>query len=159
MFGFDSLLNWRHGPDAYVAMAKKTLIKSISAWSGMGGHRVLGYCALLTIAACGSTPTLPDPLLAGWNGKPVCECLHEDQQLRVLRCTFPPGGGHDRHFHAAHYGYVIAGGRMQITDQNGVRVVDVPAGSSFHSEGVEWHEVVNIGDTTSVYLIVEPKGN
>jgi len=32
-------------------------------------------------------------------------------------------------------------------------------GSSFTSPGVEWHEVVNVGDTTVVYLIVEPKGN
>jgi len=46
---------------------------------------------------------------------------------------------------------------MRIEDENGVREVDVPAGSSFTSEGVSWHEVLNVGDTTTVFLIVEPK--
>jgi len=46
---------------------------------------------------------------------------------------------------------------MQITDESGTRVVDLLSGSSFISAGVVWHEVMNIGDTTTVYLIVEPK--
>ena len=46
---------------------------------------------------------------------------------------------------------------MQITDASGTRKVDLATGSSFASPGVAWHEVVNIGDTTVVYLIVEPK--
>ena len=99
---------------------------------------------------------LPDPLAAGWNGAPVCELLHEDSKQRVLRCTFPPGVGHERHFHRPHFGYTIVGGRMRITDASGVREVDAVTGSSFSSDGVAWHEVVNIGDTTSVFLIVEP---
>ena len=44
---------------------------------------------------------------------------------------------------------------MQITDSAGVREVDLPTGSSFTSEGVEWHEVRNVGDTTVTYLIIE----
>ena len=100
---------------------------------------------------------LPDPLAAGWNGAPVCELLHEDSEQRVLRCTFPPGVGHERHFHRPHFGYTIVGGRMRITNVSGVREVDAVTGSSFSSDGVPWHEVVNIGDTTSVFLIVEPK--
>jgi hypothetical protein len=46
---------------------------------------------------------------------------------------------------------------MRITDATGVREVDLSSGGTFTSEGIEWHEVVNIGETTSVYLIVEPK--
>ncbi len=53
---------------------------------------------------------IPDPLEAGWKGKPVCEKIHEDKKQRILRCTFPPGVG---------------------------------------------HEVLNIGETTATYLIVE----
>lgn len=102
-------------------------------------------------------PALRDPLEAGWQGEPVCERLHEDQHQRVLRCTFPPGVGHERHFHDAHFGYTIAGGRMRITDDRGVREVDVPTGSSFSSKGIAWHEVLNIGDSTAIFLIVEPQ--
>lgn len=46
---------------------------------------------------------------------------------------------------------------MRITDSGGTREVDLAAGSSFTSEGVAWHEVLNIGDSTVVYLIIEPK--
>ena len=47
--------------------------------------------------------------------------------------------------------------RMQITDAAGVRVVDVPEGSSIDSPGVAWHEVLNVGETTLIYLLVEPR--
>jgi quercetin dioxygenase-like cupin family protein len=102
--------------------------------------------------------TLPDPLAAGWEGKPVCEKLHEDDKLRVLRCTFPPGVGHEKHFHPRHVGYVIEGGRMRITDASGTREQDVPTGISFSNpEGIPWHEAVNIGASTASYLMIEPK--
>jgi mannose-6-phosphate isomerase-like protein (cupin superfamily) len=110
-----------------------------------------------TSAACTATMLLPDPLEAGWNGSPVCERLHKDSSQRVLRCTFPPDVGHERHYHAPHFGYTIAGGRMRITDENGIREVDLQTGSSFVSDGVVWHEVINIGGTTTVFLIVERK--
>ena len=109
---------------------------------------------LLTISASAS---LPDPLAAGWNGKPVCEKLHEDEANRILRCTFPPGVGHERHFHPPHFGYAVSGGRARITDANGTREVELQTGSSFTSDGVEWHEVLNVGESTITYLIVEPK--
>lgn len=111
----------------------------------------------LFTAGCTATPSLPDPLQAGWQGEAVCELLHEDSSQRILRCTFAPGVGHERHFHIAHFGYAIMGGRMQITDESGIREVDVPTGSNFTSDGVAWHEVLNVGETTGIYLIVERK--
>ncbi len=98
---------------------------------------------------------LPDPLEAGWNGEPVCELLHEDTHQRILRCTFPPGVGHEKHFHKAHFGYAITGGKMRILDDSGEREVEMRSGYSWTSDGVSWHEVLNIGETTSVYLIIE----
>ena len=116
-------------------------------------------CALnaLLLAGCATPGSLPDPLQAGWNGAPVCELLHEDTKQRVLRCTFAPGVGHERHFHAPHFGYALKGGRVRITDERGIREVDLSANSSFTSDGVEWHEVLNIGTTTLIYLIIETK--
>ncbi len=113
--------------------------------------------SLLVLAGCASVPRLPDPLHAGWMGASVCETLHNDSHQRVLRCTFPPSVGHERHYHARHFGYVITGGRMRITDSSGTRDVDLATGSSFTSEGIAWHEVVNIGNSTTVFLIIEPK--
>lgn len=122
---------------------------------------LLGPCLLLALGSCSHTgglqpSSLPDPLAAGWQGESVCEGLAHDLRHRILRCTFPPGVGHERHFHAPHFGYVLVGGRMQITDAKGTRVVDLANHSTWESDGVAWHEVVNVGDTTSIYLIVEP---
>lgn len=115
------------------------------------------FVTMGVVSASASRTELPDPLEAGWNGEPVCEKLHEDADQRVLRCTFAPSVGHERHFHSRHFGYAIAGGLMRITDASGVREVDLATGSSYTSDGVDWHEVVNVGDSTVVYLIIEPK--
>jgi quercetin dioxygenase-like cupin family protein len=100
---------------------------------------------------------IPDPLAAGWKDEKVCAVLHENDSLRVMRCGFAPGVGHERHYHLPHFGVVLEGGRMRITDTNGTREQETPAGASWWSDGIAWHEVVNIGETTTVYLIVEPK--
>ncbi|MBP6363572.1 MAG: cupin domain-containing protein [Novosphingobium sp.] len=100
---------------------------------------------------------LPGPLEAGWKGKPVCELLFENENIRSLRCTFAPGEGHERHFHRPHWGYIVSGSTMRITDPKGTAVRELKAGASWWSDGVEWHEAVNIGPTTGVYIITEPK--
>lgn len=114
-------------------------------------------CAALA-AATYAAEELPDPLTAGWKGEPVCKKLHEDEKLRVLRCSFPPGVGHERHYHPRHVGYVISGGRMEITDAEGTRIVDIPTGLTFSNpQGIDWHEAVNVGDSESTYLMIEAK--
>lgn len=115
--------------------------------------------SVATLGALGSSspPPLPDPLAAGWKGKPVCERLSEDDRQRVLRCSFAPGVGHERHYHRPHFGYALSGGRMRITDERGTREASLATGSHFTSGGIGWHEVLNVGDTTVAYLIVERK--
>ena len=98
---------------------------------------------------------LPSALEAGWNGERVCELRHQTDTHRVLRCTFPPGVGHERHYHPAHYGYALSGGTMQLTSENGTRTATLETGSDYSSDGTDWHEVVNVGETTVTYLIVE----
>jgi quercetin dioxygenase-like cupin family protein len=100
---------------------------------------------------------LPDPLAAGWNDEAVCILLEENDHLRVLRCTFESGVGHEKHFHAAHYAYAISGSRFRVEDEKGIREVDFPTGSNYYNNGVDWHQVLNIGDSTAVVLIIEPK--
>lgn len=120
--------------------------------------RLLIALSLVSLAAVARAESLPDPLAAGWQGEPVCKKLHDDERLRVLRCSFPPGVGHERHFHPPHVGYVLAGGRMQITDAEGTRTVDIPGDYLFSNpDGIAWHEVLNVGDSTSTYLMIEAK--
>lgn len=112
---------------------------------------------ILALTGCDTNNTLPDPLEAGWEGQLVCEVLEENTKVRALKCTFPPGVGHEKHYHDTHFGYTLAGGKFKITDTTGTREVEIPTGFSFYNEKVEWHEVQNIGDSTAVFLIIEPK--
>jgi len=107
--------------------------------------------------SCKNNKTLNDPLQAGWKGKKVCEVLEENDRVRSLKCTFPPGVGHERHFHASHFGYTLKGSKFRIKDTTGTKEVNLPDGYSFYNQKVDWHEVVNIGDSTAVFLIIEPK--
>lgn len=111
----------------------------------------------LTLSTAFSQDDLPDPLQAGWNDKAVCKVLKENVNIRVLKCTFEPGVGHEKHMHKAHYAYAISGSRFRIEDEKGIREVDFNSGSNYYSEGVKWHQVLNIGDSTAVVLIIEPK--
>jgi len=102
-------------------------------------------------------PNLPDPLEAGWKGEKVCEILEENNKLRVLKCSFPPLVGHEKHFHPVHHGYTLKGSKFRITDTTGTKEVDVPTGYSWFKDDLAWHEVQNIGSDTAVFLIIEPK--
>ena len=117
------------------------LIGSLTAWTALAGH----------------AEPLADALTAGWFGSSVCEKLRETEEIWVLRCTFPPGVGHEKHYHRRHYGYALSGGSMQITDETGTRKVELVTGSDFVSEGIVWHEVLNVGNSTVQYLIIELK--
>jgi len=97
-------------------------------------------------------------LCAGWEGERTCELLSEDAQVRVLRCTFPPGVGHEMHYHPPHFGYVLSGESvMRITTADGVVDRPVRAGQTFSNDSEVIHQPVNVGDETTVYLIVEKK--
>lgn len=112
----------------------------------------------MSSALAADLPDLPQAFDAGWNGAKTCEVVYETETVRVGRCSFPPGIGHEKHFHYPHFGYVLAGGTMQITDGNGVvEVRNVVTGSTWSTSEITIHEALNIGDTTTSYLIVEPK--
>ena len=53
----------------------------------------------LFLISCKKEITLPDPLAAGWNNESVCELVEENDKLRVLKCAFDPGIGHEKHYH------------------------------------------------------------
>ncbi len=128
----------------------------------IGTFFIFTICLMSSLQSCNSkignqSDNLPGPLKAGWQGESVCEVMEENSSIRILKCVFPPGVGHERHYHDKHVGYTISGAKMQITDTTGTRVVDVKSGGSFSSEGVIWHEVLNVGETTGEFLIIEYK--
>ena len=100
---------------------------------------------------------LPDPFEAGWKGEKVCEVLEDNEELRVLRCTFPPGVGHEKHYHNPHFGYALVGGTFKLEEATGTREVSFPTGYSWSKDVISQHQVLNVGDSMSVFLIIEYK--
>ncbi len=120
-------------------------------------------CALCGCTGRQKTPivaaveVLPTAFDAGWRGEAVCTRLFENAQIRTARCSFAPGVGHERHFHPPHWGYIEQGATMRITTATGTVDRELKSGTNWWSDGISWHEAVNIGTTTGVYVIVEPK--
>ena len=100
---------------------------------------------------------VPDALSVEWQGKNPCEKLFEDAQVRMARCTFPPGAMHVCHSHPAYLSYVVSGGQGQVQDEKGTRKVNFVTGALADVPPVPWHELANTGDTTLQFLIVEKK--
>ena len=136
-------------------LRKNTIMNNLLS----NGHKLITTTLFLLIlcTSCNKKHQLPDPLQAGWNNQAVCQIVEDNAKVRVLKCTFPPGVGHERHYHKPHFGYAISGSTFRMKDTTGIREVVVPTGTNFYSEGTEWHEVLNIGDSTAVFLIMEPK--
>jgi beta-alanine degradation protein BauB len=121
-------------------------------------HARYAAAVLAFLSACASTPqqpSLPTAFDAGWKGEAVCERLYENEHVRAAKCTFPPGVGHERHFHPPHWGYILQGSTMRTTNADGTIERTLEAGASWWSDGISWHEVFNTGETTGVYLIIE----
>lgn len=124
-----------------------------------GFAQLVGAVAALTgwsfSAGAQTGEVYPDPVVAGWNGVQVCRVLQADERSRLIECVFPPGAGHERHFHPPHVGFVIEGGVMEMTTAAGVTQLELETNSSWMSPGVVWHEALNVSDNTIRYLMFE----
>jgi quercetin dioxygenase-like cupin family protein len=116
----------------------------------------LSFATAASAAPADQDATLPHAFDAGWAGQKTCAVLFEDETVRVGHCVFPPGVGHEKHYHNPHFGYVLEGGTLRIMDDRGERTVTTEAGGTWSTEEVTVHEAVNIGEKTTGYLIVEP---
>ena len=109
------------------------------------------------IVSVADTTGLPHAFDAAWQGRKTCELLYEDETVRVGRCAFPPGVGHEKHYHNPHFGYVLEGSTMRMLDADGEQTVTTETGGSWSTATVTVHEGLNVGEASARYLIVEPK--
>jgi quercetin dioxygenase-like cupin family protein len=112
---------------------------------------------LLSAPTASLAAPVPDALAVEWHGHHPCEKLYEDTQIRVARCTFPPGAMHVRHSHPGYLAYVLHGGKGEMRDTQGRRPTEYQTGQFIESPPIAWHEFTNNGDTTIRYLIIEKK--
>ena len=74
--------------------------------------------------------------------------------MRAARCSFPPGVGHERHFHAAHWGYIVQGATMRITTAAGIIDRVLKAGDSARYAVDLQHSIRNTGKGAAKALLV-----
>jgi hypothetical protein len=148
---------WLPGYAAYSLFISK-LGPTIQRSTPMLDTKYLAVSAILAVLSSNAySAEVSDALGAGWNGERRCENLYEDAQIRILRCTFPPNIGHERHSHPAFFNYILNGGHGQVTDASGTREFESKTDQYREGKAVEWHEMLNTGETTLRYLIVEKK--
>lgn len=84
--------------------------------------------------------------------------IYEDDRMRVLKVSVPVGATAEMHWHPHNINYVLAGGHLEFTKQDG-SVVDVELTqqqvTSATSES--YHAVKNNGDTIVETIQVELK--
>ena len=117
-------------------------------------HLPLAGLSMLLAPLAASGENVPDAFSVEWQGKPPCEKLYEDAQIRIGRCTFPPWSVHLCHSHPGAWDYVLSGEKVQTRDEPGTRKGDATAGDYRDRAPIPWHEATNIGDTTFTFLIV-----
>jgi quercetin dioxygenase-like cupin family protein len=97
--------------------------------------------ASLVLPPVAATEDVPDALSVEWQGEKPCEKLHEDDQIRILRCTFPPGAKHMRHQHPANFVYALSGGKLNTESVSGTREAEVSTDAYVLNKRVPCHEV------------------
>jgi quercetin dioxygenase-like cupin family protein len=81
--------------------------------------------------------------------------LFENEKLRVVEMTLPPGCKDTQHSHPDETVYFIRGGKARIYVGDDIVEADIPDGHVMFSEA--WtHTVENVGDTTIHAIIFEP---
>lgn len=87
----------------------------------------------------------------------VYTLLHEDDRVRILDMTLPPGVNDGMHSHFDEAAYFMTGSKLKIHLPEGDAVeMDVPDGAPMSHEA--WtHSVENIGDKTLHAIVVEIK--
>lgn len=84
--------------------------------------------------------------------------LYEDDAVRVIKVSVPKGAHADMHWHPRNINYVLAGGRLKFTKQDGTSVdVDLQEGQVTAAQQEIYHAVDNDGDSTVETVQVEIK--
>jgi beta-alanine degradation protein BauB len=80
----------------------------------------------------------------------------ENDRVRVLTVTFKPGDKAKMHHHPDHVVYVLEGGKMKLTSQGKIDILELKGGDTVFLNAQN-HEAENIGQTTLELLVVELK--
>jgi quercetin dioxygenase-like cupin family protein len=111
---------------------------------------LLGLFMILTASVYAQDPAKSAPNVSQ-------KIILDNEKVRVIEVEFAPGATTDWHSHPNHVVYVLADGKMEITDKGKTPVVmDFKAGSALYLPAVT-HIAKNIGTTTVKLVVTELK--
>ena len=120
-------------------------------------------CALLAlgpaVANAEPPPITKDPVDGLVSSPENFKLLLENDRVRVLQYTLPPGARDHWHTHAPRVGYVLSGARIRVTAPDGSHMEhDEKTGDNYWAGFSPLHDTMNISTTPDIALLVEVKG-
>ena len=86
------------------------------------------------------------------------EVLLENEDVKAVMVTFPPGQGDNMHEHGVTTYYAVKGGKMQnILADGTVNEMDITDGFVGHGKKLVKHQMMNVGNDTVKVLLIEHK--
>ena len=115
------------------------------------------FLAAISSAVAAQTPAEEiDPVVVSPD---MYKVLLENQHVRVVEYEIPPGQKDNWHTHPAKVSYIVAGGSLRITPEQGESfIVEEKTGSTTWFEAVGKHFGENVGQTPVRIVFVEIKG-
>ena len=112
----------------------------------------------VSLTAAVQTPVPADQIDALKASPANFKLLLENERVRVVEYSLPPGERDQWHTHPAKVSYVVSGGSVRVTTADGRSfVVDEKAGDTTWSDAVARHFVENLGSTPVKTILVEVK--
>ena len=85
--------------------------------------------------------------------------LLENEHVRVLQYTLPPGALDHWHTHPPRVGYVLSGAKIRVTEADGSRQdYDEKTGETYWADFSALHDTLNLDTKPYVALLIEVKG-
>lgn len=115
------------------------------------------FLAAISSAVAAQTPAEEiDPVVVSPD---MYKVLLENEHVRVVEYEIPPGQKDNWHTHPAKVSYIVAGGSLKITPEQGESfIVEEKTGSTTWFEAVGKHFGENVGQTPIRIVFVEIKG-
>ena len=110
---------------------------------------------LIFISCSGSKPGM---LLPEKVSPEIYEVLLENEAVKVMKVSFAPGQEDNMHDHYPFTGYILDGGKAQVTMPDGkVNEREFPSGFIAHNGNGIRHKVKNIGSNDINIILIEHK--
>lgn len=124
----------------------------------------IAAASMLSLLVPAVAPAEPPPATAGpvdglVSSPENFKLLLENENVRVLQYSLPPGARDHWHTHPPRVGYVLSGAKIRVTRADGSHEdYDEKTGDIYWGEFSKLHDTLNTGTTPYVALLVEVKG-